>query len=147
MKYLLVAAVAALAFNLALQGQRESIVQPTPNAQAQSRKNTRLIAHIEHDGLIFSIAIDAADESLLRISVPRKTQSYTSSSFPPVRIKVVMADDAIIEGPADRLSGAISNGGWDDIRYRFALRKRAVVDHIRSVTIWIGDQNYTAFTF
>jgi hypothetical protein len=142
-----VVAVAALAFNISLQGQREPIVQSVPNAQAQSRKNARLIAHIEHDGLIFSIAIDAADESFLRISIPRRTQSYTISSLPPVRIKVVMADDAIIEGPADRLSGAISNGGWDDIRYRFALRKRAVVDDIRSVTIWIGDQNYTAFTF
>jgi hypothetical protein len=104
-----------------------------------------LIAHIEHDGLSFSISIDAADESFLSIIIPRKTQSYTSSSLPPVRIKVVMADGASIEGAADRLVGAISNGGWDDIRYRFALRKRAVVDDVFSVTIWIGDQSYTAF--
>ena len=147
MKYLAIAVVAVSAFSFSLQGQRESTVQPLPSAQVQSRKNAQLIAHIEHDGLIFSIEIDATDESLLRISIPRKTQSYTSSSLPPVRIKVVMADLSVIEGPADRLVGAIGNGGWDDIRYRFALGKRAVVDEIHSVTIWIGDQSYTAFTY
>jgi hypothetical protein len=43
---LVVAAVVALAFNIALQGQPEAIVQPVPNAQAQYRNNVRLIAHM-----------------------------------------------------------------------------------------------------
>ena len=147
MKYHVVAAMTFVTFSMSLQGERESIVQPVSSPQAQPRRNARLIAHIEHDDQSFSIAIDAADESFLRIIIPRKTQSYTSSSLPPLRVKVIMADETIIEGVADRLVGAISNGGWDEIRYQFALRHRVNVDDIHSVTIWIGDQSYTAFTY
>jgi hypothetical protein len=137
-----------VAYGMSAESRQQMIVQPVPNAPAQAiRKNARLIAHIEHDGLNFSIAIDAADESFLKINVPRKTQSYTASSLPSVRLKVVMAEETMIEGPAVRNPGAISNGGWDDITYRFPLRKHAVEDDIHSVTIWIGDQKYTVFPF
>jgi hypothetical protein len=143
--YLLVAMVVS-AFGISAQSLRQTIVPPVANAQTQAiRKNPRLIAHIEHDGLSFSIAIDAADESFLKIVVPRRTQSYIESSLPAVRLKVVMVDESIIDGAAVRNIGVISNAGWDDITYRFALRKRAAVDDIFSITIWIGDETYTVF--
>lgn len=39
-------------------------------AQAPCCEDGRLIAHIEHDGLSFSIKIDAVDDRFLLISIP-----------------------------------------------------------------------------
>ncbi len=117
-------------------------------AQAPCCKDGRLIAHIEHDGLSFSIKIDAADDRFLLISIPRKSGTYTWLSLPPVHLKVLLSEsNAVIEGPAELIPGAISMGGWDEIKYRFALQKRTVVDDIHSVTISIGNQTYTAMPF
>jgi hypothetical protein len=124
-----------------------SMLQAQAVRQVQDCKDAGLIAHIEHDGLSFSIRIDAADESFLKIGVPERSRSVSSSSGPAVRLKVLMANDAIIEGPAERIPATLSNGGYDEITYRFSLRKRTVVDDIHSVTIWIGDQSYTVFPF
>jgi hypothetical protein len=67
-------------------------------AQAPCCKDGRLIAHIEHDGLSFSIKIDAADDRFLLISIPRKSGTYTWSSLPPVHLKVLLREsDAAIE--------------------------------------------------
>jgi hypothetical protein len=119
-----------------------------------------LIAHIEHDGLSFSIKIDAVDERFLLISIPRRSGTYTWSSLPPVRLKVLTMGKARmrgnvlmretnppIEGPAELIPGAVSMGGWDEIHYRFALQRHTVVDDIHSVTISIGDQTYTVMPF
>jgi hypothetical protein len=117
-------------------------------AQTPCCKDGRLIAHIEHDGLSFSIKIDAADDRFLLISIPRKSGTYTWSSLPPVHLKVLLKEsDAAIEGPGELIPGTISMGGWDEIKYRFALQKRTVVDDIHSVTISIGNQTYTAMPF
>jgi hypothetical protein len=129
-------------------------------AQAPCCKDGRLIAHIEHDGLSFSIKIDAVDDRFLLISIPRRTGSYTRSSLPPVHLKVLTMGNAQmrgniqmretnppIEGPAELVPGTVSMGGWDDIDYRFALQRHTVVDDIHSVTISIGDQTYTAMPF
>ncbi len=116
--------------------------------QAPCCKDGRLIAHIEHDGLSFSIRIDAADDRYLLISIFRKSGTYTRSSLPPVHLKVLLKEsDAKIEGPAELIPSAISMGGWDEIRYRFALQRHTIVDDIQSVTISIGDQTYTAMLF
>lgn len=117
-------------------------------AQAPCCKDGRLIAHIEHDGLSFSIKIDAADDRFLLISIPPKSGTYALSSLPAVHLKVLMREtDTTIEGPAERVPYAISMGGRDDIKYRFALQRRIIVDDIHSVTISIGNQTYTAMLF
>jgi hypothetical protein len=129
-------------------------------AQAPSCEDGRLIAHIEHDGLSFSIRIDAADDRFLLISIPRRTDSYTWSALPTVHLKVLTMGNAQmrgnvlmretnppIEGPAELTPGTVSMGGWDEIKYRFALQRHTVVNGIHSVTISIGDQTYTAMPF
>ena len=123
-------------------------------------ENGRLIVHIEHDGLIFSVNMDATDDRFLLITIPRKDGTFDLSSLPPVHLRVltvekarkvgniVMRDtDPPIEGQAEVIPGWISNGGWTEIRYRFALQKYTVIDDIQSVTISIGDQTYTAFPY
>jgi hypothetical protein len=129
-------------------------------AQAPSCEDGRLIAHIEHDGLSFSIKIDAADDRSLSIFIPRRSGTYNWSSLPPVHVKVLTMGNAQmkgnvlmretnppLEGPAELIPGAISMGGWDEIHYRFALQRHTVVDDIHSVTISIGDQTYTVMPF
>src|SRR5271156_4164010 len=101
-------------------------------AQAPCREDGRLIADVEHDGLHFSISINAADDRFLSIYIPRKSGTYTWSSLPPVRLKVLMrATDHPIEGPAE-LVPSVSNGGWDEIRYRFALQRHTVVGDMQT---------------
>ena len=122
-----------------------------------------MIAHIEHDGLSFSIKMDAADDRYLLIGIPRKDGTFTWSSLPPVHLKVLTVgkprivatvqgkpvigrdDNPPIEGQAEPIPGAIMNGEWTDIRYRFDLQRHTSVDDIHSVTISIGDQTYTVF--
>jgi hypothetical protein len=129
-------------------------------AQAPCCKDGRLIAHIEHDGLSFSIKIDATDDRFLSISIPRRSGTYNRSSLPPVHVKVLTRENAQmrgsvlmretnppIEGPAEFVPGTISMGGWDEIKYRFDLQRRTVVDDIHSVTISTGDQIYTVMPF
>jgi hypothetical protein len=112
-------------------------------AQAPCREDGRWIANIEHDGLHFSIKMDAADNRFLSIVIGRKSGTYTRSSLPPVRLKVLMrGTDHPIEGPAELLP-SVSNAGWDETRYRFALQRHTVVDDMQTVTISIGDQTYT----
>jgi hypothetical protein len=115
--------------------------------QRRTRRNANLIAHIEHDGLSFSISIDPRDDSLLKITIPEKQSSFDVSSRPLVRLKIVMRDDSIIQGVAKESPPWIGNGGWVDVGYQFALGRRVSVDDIHSVTIWIGDQQYAAFPF
>jgi hypothetical protein len=153
MKVYVLAAMIALASNISAQNQQPTIAHSTSVERAQVVRQVgecnkgRLLAHIEHDGLSFSIQVCEADESFLKIVIPEKTGSITASSGPVVHLKVLMADDAIIEGPAELVPGAVSNGGWVEVRYRFALRKNTVVEGIHSVTIRIGDQSYTAYPF
>jgi hypothetical protein len=129
-------------------------------AQAPSCKDGRLIAHIEHDGLSFSIEIEAADDRFLSISIPRKDGTFTLLSLPSVHLKVLMVgkervvgnvhmrdDLPPVEGPAELIPGMIGMGGWVDINYRFALQRHTTVNDIHSVTISIGDQTYTAFPY
>ena len=129
-------------------------------AQAPSCKDGRLIAHIEHDGLSFSVAIDAADDRFLVIGIPRKDGTFTLSSLPPVHLKVLMMGkervvgnvlmrDSLppVEGSAELTPTMVEMGGWTDIHYRFALQRHTTVNDIHSVTISIGDQTYTAMPF
>ena len=129
-------------------------------AQAPSCEDGRLIAHIEHDGLSFSIEIEAADDRFLSISIPRKDGTFTLLSLPSVHLKVLMVgkervvgnvhmrdDLPPVEGPAELIPGMIGMGGWVDINYRFALQRHTVVDDMHSVTISIGDQTYTVMPF
>ena len=127
------------------------ILFTAPNVRAQTAQTSHfrngLIAHIEHDGLSFSIRIDPANDQYLAINIPQKTGSYTWSSLPPVRLKVLMrGTDHPIEGPAELLP-SVSNAGWDETRYRFALQRHTVVDDMQTVTISIGDQTYTVMPF
>jgi hypothetical protein len=142
------------------------IIGLIPSGRAQSSqapccdKRGQLIVHIEHDGLSFSIHMDSTDSRFLLISIPRETEDLGPSSLPPVHLKVftmekarkvgdvIMRDtDPPIEGQAELVPGAISNGGWVDFHYRFDLRKPTVLEDIHSVTISIGDQTYTAFPY
>ena len=129
-------------------------------AQAPSCEDSRLIAHIEHDGLSFSIKIDSADDRFLSISIPRRSGTYHWSSLPRVHMNVLTMGNAQmrgnilmretnppIEGPAELIPGTVSMGGWDEIHYRFALQRHTVVGDIHSVTISIGDQTYTVMPF
>lgn len=117
MKPYVLGAIIVLASHVALQDRQPAIVHAAPVAQRQLEdcKNPRLIAHIEHDGLSFSIRIDPADGSFLSIDVPEKNGSVDASSPPAVRLKVLMTDDAILEGAAVRIRSSVSNGGWDEI--------------------------------
>ena len=79
------------------------IVCSVPGGRAQTAqtpgcRDSRLIAHIEHDGLSFSIAIDAADDRFLSISIPRKDGTFTVSSLPPVHLKVLMVGKERVVG-------------------------------------------------
>jgi hypothetical protein len=139
MKLFICVAVIASAAYVAPAGTAQTSLAP------QSRNG--LIANVDHDGLHFAIRIDAADDRFLAIVIPRETGSYTRSSLPTVPIKVLWHGGSIAEGAAELLPGAIGMGGWDDLRYRFALRKRTVVADIQTVTISIGDQTYTVATF
>jgi|SRR5579862_32573 hypothetical protein len=140
-------ALVFLAASLLLQ-QAEPIAQSPLAVRAQpDGRNSHLIAHIEHDGLIFSVALDVTDEKYLKIVIPEKDQSFAASQRPIVRLRVVMRDDTIIDGRAEPTNTWISMGGWVDVTYRFALGKPVVVDDIHSVTIWIADQSYTLFPF
>ncbi len=89
-------------------------------AQAPACKDGRLIAHIEHDGLSFSVAIDAADDRFLVIGIPRKDGTFTLSSLPPVHLKVLMMGKERVVGnvlmrdslpPVERLGGTDSYDG------------------------------------
>jgi hypothetical protein len=128
------------------------ILLTAPNVRTQTAQTSHfrngLIAHIEHDGLSFSIRIDPANDQSLAINIPQKTGSYAWSSLPPVHLKVLMrGTENPIEGSAELIHGAVSMGGSDQIRYRFPLPSHVVVDDIQSVTISIGDQTYSVFTF
>ena len=146
-------------FLIVLAGSASALVQPhrlaqdSPAAQFQTarrtegRRNARLIAHIEHNGLSFSVAIDEADESRLKILIPEKAQLFETSERRVVRIKALMRNDKVIEGRAEPSPGWVGSGGYVDVTYRFGLGKSTTVDEIHSVTIWIGDERYTLFPF
>jgi len=133
--------------------QPHRIAQDSPAAQFQTRgttegrRNSRLIAHIEHNGLSFSVAIDSADESRLKILIPEKTELFETSERPVVRLKVLMRNDKIIEGRAEPAPGWLESGGYVDVTYRFRLGKGTTVDEIHSGTIWIGDERFALFPF
>jgi len=137
----LLAALAGVSLPLAHPAQ-----SPVTRATKEGR-NVRLIAHIEHNGLSFRVAIDDADESFLKISIPEEDKSFARSQRPVVRLKVLMRSDKVLEGRAEPTPGWVGSGGYVDVTYRFGLGKRTVVDEIHSVTIWIGDERYVLFPF
>lgn len=124
-----------------------------------------LVAHIEHDGLSFSIRIDDQDNRFLKIGVPEKTDRLKAAPSQPVRARVQMSGGSrinpatgiperaadnrnpIIEGEAIEHPPYWTSGGWVDVEYRFPLGRRVVVRDIHSVEIWIGNQHYTAYPF
>ena len=108
---------------------------------------SNLIAHIEHDGLMFSISIDDRDDKSLSVVIPEKSASFATSSRPSVRLRVLMADDSIIEGAAKTNPPWVGNAGSAAVAYQFGLGRRASVDDIHSVTIWIADQRYEVYPF
>jgi hypothetical protein len=125
----------------------------------------KLIAHIEHDGLSFSIRIDDQDNRFLKIVVPEKADRFTAAPRRSLRVRVQMSGDSrinpatgiperttdnrnpIIEGAAIEHPPWVASGGWADVEYRFPLGRRVAVRDIHSVEIWIGNQHYTACPF
>src|SRR5579863_4507372 len=81
------------------------------NAQPPlERKSTPgLIAHVEHDGLSFSVSVDDFRNGMLRIVVPVRF----SAPRPTVGIAVHMRDERIL-GPAVEPLGSVGNGGSVD---------------------------------
>jgi hypothetical protein len=133
----------------------------TSNPQlAASDQHDKLIAHIEHDGLTFSISIDDQDDRFLKIMVPEKAGKLTSAPRQSVHVRVQTVDDSrfnpatgipekaagnpIIDGAAIEHPPYWASGGYVDVYYRFALGRRVTVKDILAVTIWIGNQRYVA---
>src|ERR1017187_8259678 len=110
------------------QAQRKDVSQPSV------RRNSNLIAHIEHDGLSFSVSLDDSDTSFLKIHIPVKDSPFGFShipiTMPTVELRVQMTDNAVIEGAAQKPLGWAGNGGWAELEYRFALGRRISVDDI-----------------
>lgn len=108
--------------------------------RTNQRKNPGLIAHIIHNGLSFSVAVDGRDSAYLRIIIPEKVSSQASLPSRTVKVRVLFADDSWKEGIA-KSTVSSANGGWADVNYLFALGRKISVDHIHSVSISIdGDQ-------
>jgi len=121
-----------------LQGCRTPATQPHPpqSSPSQLRRNQNLIAHIQHHGRSFSIAIDGSDPSRLRIIIPEK-MNRTDFSIPPlpsVKLRVVMRDDKVVEGDAKENLPWWGSGSWMDVTYVFPLRTQVTLDDIHSVT-------------
>jgi hypothetical protein len=152
MKLLLLGVTLALACNL-FAPEPASYAAPSEHTQMGQQqkpcKSSRLIAHIEHNGLSFAISVDSSDDSFLDIDVPQRSGTLAASSPPTVKLKVLMADDTVISGTAQNNLPWAGNGGWDEITYQFGLGlgRHATVDAIQSVTISVGDESYTAFPF
>jgi hypothetical protein len=123
----------------------QSHLQKSP--QSHVRRNQNLIAHIEHRGRSFSIAIDESHAGRLRIIIPEKMTFLSIPPLPLVKLRVQMRDDKIVEGVAKKNLPWSGGGGWLDVTYVFPLPRQVTVDDIHSVTLSIGDEEFTAFPF
>jgi hypothetical protein len=116
--------------------------------QSHVRRNPNLIAHIEHDGLSFSVSLDNSDTSFLKIHISKKFSSFAHiPPTPTVELRVQMTDETSMEGAAPKPLGGAGNGGSAEFEYRFVLGRRISVDDIHSVTISIDAQRYELFPF
>jgi hypothetical protein len=135
---------------LVASGLTISASQPAPRAPRGAEKvvqqrNAGVIVNIEHNGLQFRIAMNPAGDSLLRISIPERDSAYRSSSRPPVRLRVQLWNDAVVEGAAALTPPWVSGGGFVDVAYSFALHRTITMNEIHSVSISIHDQRFTAY--
>lgn len=124
-----------------------SPVAPRAVVSVLTSMRPRPIAHVEHDGLNFSIALDNGDPGTLAVVIPEKSEAFAGSSRPAVRLLVRMESGEAVEGAAAPNPPYFSNGGEVAVRYRFPLGRPARDEEIRSITIWIGDRRYTVFPF
>jgi hypothetical protein len=105
-----------------------------------------LIAHVAHNGLSFSIAVDQHDPAYLRIIIPERFSPPTPLPNRRVKVRVLMTDDSRKEGIARSLPSA-GGGGWVDVNYSFPLGRSISVDDIHSVSISIDGDEYEVFPF
>ena len=114
----------------------------SPAAAAVRARRPRPIAHVAHDGVEFTIRLDDADASVLMVVVPQPDGRLSASR---VRLRVVMTNGNIAEGPAPFVSSVID--GRPSMHYGFSLGRPMSEDAIQSVTIWIDNQQFTVFPF
>ncbi|MHC1764607.1 MAG: hypothetical protein AB9869_09900 [Verrucomicrobiia bacterium] len=115
--------------------------------QAQVRAHPNLIAHVRHNEISFSVAVDQHDPAYLRIIVPERFSPSAPLPERTVNVRVLMRDDSRREGIAQRLTPTAVNAGGADINYMFSLGRRISVDDIHSVRVTIDDDTYEVFPF
>jgi len=116
-------------------------------SHSEVRKFPNLLAHIQHDGDHFSVSLNQAEKSFLTVHISEKSSVLKSSPPPAVKLRVQMADDTVIEGPAQKPPVGYGNGGWDELDFRFELKRRVLLDDIHSVTVTINSHEYTLSPF
>jgi hypothetical protein len=110
---------------------------------AQQSDGARLIAHVRHNDVHFSISIERPDNRFLTIVVP--TRSTPSANRPnPVNIRLRFRDDSVVEAPAQAQPSA-GSGGFVDWRYRFDARRELTMANIFSVTISLAGEPYEVY--
>ncbi len=94
------------------------------------------IAHVRQNDVSFSVSIESTNDAL-GIVVPEKNGVDPA----PIRVRLKMRDETIIEGVPQRLP-SVGSGGWVDWRYRLAANRPLTISDIFSVSISIGDRAF-----
>lgn len=115
--------------------------------QAEVRAHPNLIAHVAHNGVSFSVAVDQRDPAYLRIIVPERFSPPAPLPERTVKVRVLMTDDSRKEGIAQKLTPTVANAGGADVNYRFPLGRKTSVDDIHSVSISIDGDTYEVYPF
>jgi hypothetical protein len=115
--------------------------------QAGARAHPNLIAHVVHNGVNFSVAVDRRDPAYLRIIVPERFSPPASLPDRTVKVRVLMTDDSREEGIAQKVTPTVGNAGGADVNYLFALGRKISVDDIHSVSISIDGDTYEVCPF
>jgi hypothetical protein len=123
----------------------ETRPRPRNGAQASHvRRYPNLLADIQHDDVHFSVSLDPAEQSFLTIHVSERDSIKSS---PTVHVRVLMTNEKVIEGDAQKPRMWYGNGGWSELDYQFRLGQAAALDDLHSVTVTINGQTYELSPF
>lgn len=103
----------------------------------------RPIAHVSHDGIEFSVAIDPENANRLAIVVFEKAQA--GAHPPQVKIKLAWRRDGTpMEGLAESQASA-GNAGTIFWRYRFDAGRAISLPDVNAIAVEIEDQAFLVF--
>ena len=111
---------------------------------AQRGDATRLIAHVRHNDIHFSVAIDATNDQSLAIVAPVRVEPNGPNLPKPVIVKLRLRDESVIEGMAEP-QPSVGSGGYVDRRYRFDAKRPLTLASIFSVTITLAGESFEVY--